>query len=171
MTIVDYLIIAIFLIFAIWGFIRGLFGELFSLASWVGALFLGSHFGHLVQPWFESWISTSVLQGLLACLLVGVVSFAIISIIGGLVSQKIQSSVFAPVDRMLGMLCGAARGAIIVGVLVLIGLQFGLKDRPFWKASKLAPMATTSAELLDAVVDLQGLKRQQGLVDLPVPKE
>lgn len=171
MTVVDYLIIAIFLVFAIWGFIRGLFGELFSLASWVGALFIGSHFGHLAQPLFESWISTATLRGLLACLLVGIVAFGVISVIGGLVSKKVQSTVFAPVDRMLGMLFGAARGAIVVGVLVLIGLQFGLKDRAFWKAAKLAPTATTTAELLDTVVDLQGLKRQQGLVDLPVPKE
>lgn len=171
MTVVDYLIVAIFLIFAIWGLMRGLIGELFSLASWFGALFLGSHFGHYAQPVFESWIATPSLRGLLACLAVGIGAFAVISIIGGLISQKIQSTVFAPLNRMLGMLFGAARGAVVVGVLVLVGLQLGLKDQAFWKAAKLSATATTTAELLDTVVDFDGLKTQQGLVDLPVPKE
>lgn len=171
MTALDTLIVVILIVFSIWGLMRGLIGEVFSLASWFGALFVGSHFGHAAQPLFESWIATPALRGLLACLAVGILAFAIISIAGGLLSRKIQASVFGPIDRMLGMLFGAARGAVVVGVLVLVALQFGLKEQSFWKASKLAPTATTAAELLDTVVDLKALMADQGLVDLPVPKE
>lgn len=171
MTTLDFLIVAILLVFAVWGLMRGLIGELFSLASWFGALFVGSHFGDLAQPLFEDWISTPALRGLLGCLVIGIVAFAVISIAGGLLSRKIQASVFGPIDRMLGALFGAARGVVVVGVLVLIGLQFGLKDQAFWKAAKLAPTASTAAELLDTLVDLKSLMKDQGFVDLPVPKE
>ena len=42
MTVLDYLIIAIFLAFAIWGLLRGLVAEIFSLLAWVAALFFSA---------------------------------------------------------------------------------------------------------------------------------
>ena len=38
MTALDYLILAIFLIFAVWGMVRGLVAEVFSILAWVAAL-------------------------------------------------------------------------------------------------------------------------------------
>jgi uncharacterized membrane protein required for colicin V production len=68
---------------------------------------------------------------------------------------------------MLGMLFGAARGAIVVALCTLIALQFGLADSAVWKASKLRTAATTSAELLDSLVDFDALIRQQSIFDRP----
>jgi len=80
--------------------------------------------------------------------------------------------VFGPLNRMLGLLFGAARGAIVIAVAVLIGLQFGLQDETWWQAAKLQPSATVAADLLDSLVDFDALMRSQIFVDLPkVPTE
>jgi uncharacterized membrane protein required for colicin V production len=85
-----------------------------------------------------------------------------------LLSRSISASIFAPINRMLGLLFGAARGAIVIGLVTLLALQFGLEDSPVWQASKLRPTATTSAELLDSLVDFEALLRNETLLGRPV---
>ena len=145
MTWLDIIITVVFLVFAVLGLMRGLVAEVFSLLSWVIALYIGSHYGELVKPYVVSFISEPKFQGLVACLLLGLVTFIVISIAGVLLSKSINATIFAPINRMLGLLFGAARGAIIIGVLTLIGLQLGLQDSDVWQASKLRTAATTSA--------------------------
>jgi len=167
MTWLDIIITVVFLVFAVLGLMRGLVAEVFSLLSWVIALYIGSHYGELVKPYVISFISEPKFQGLVACLLLGLVTFIVISIAGVLLSKSINATIFAPINRMLGLLFGAARGAIIIGVLTLIGLQLGLQDSDVWQASKLRTAATTSAELLDSVVDFEALLRNQSIVGRP----
>jgi uncharacterized membrane protein required for colicin V production len=75
----------------------------------------------------------------MACVAVGIAAYAVVSIAGVFLSRSIQASVFGPLNRMLGLLFGAARGAIVIAVAVLIGLQFGLQDETWWQAAKLQP--------------------------------
>jgi hypothetical protein len=49
----------------------------------------------------------------------------------------------------------------------LIGLQLGLQDSDVWQASKLRTAATTSAELLDSLVDFESLLRNQSILGRP----
>lgn len=172
MTALDYLILAIFLIFAIWGMVRGLIAEVFSILSWVAALYLGSHYGVAVAPWLESTIDSVTLRQLIAVIAVGIAAYAVVSIAGVFLSRSIQSSIFGPLNRMLGLLFGAARGAIVIAVAALVGLQFGLQDETWWQEAKLQPSATVAANLLDSLVDFDALVRSKTFVDLPkVPTE
>jgi len=172
MTALDYLILAIFLIFAIWGMVRGLIAEVFSILSWVAALYLGSHYGEAVAPWLESTIDSVMLRQLIAAIAVGIAAYAVVSIAGVFLSRSIQASIFGPLNRMLGLLFGAARGAIVIAVAVLISLQFGLQDETWWQEAKLQPSATVAANLLDSLVDFDALVRSKTFVDLPkVPTE
>lgn len=167
MTWLDIIITVVFLVFAVLGLMRGLIAEVFSLLSWVVALYVGSHYGELARPFVESFITNVKYQGLVACVLVGIVTFIIVAMLGILLSKKINATIFAPINRMLGMLFGAARGAVVVAFLTLIALQFGLEEADVWKTSKLRTAATTSAELLDSVVDFEALLRNQSIVGRP----
>jgi membrane protein required for colicin V production len=167
MTWLDIIITVVFLVFALIGLMRGLIAEVFSLLSWVVALYVGSHYGELARPYVESFVTNAKYQGLVACVLVGIVTFIVVTLIGILLSKKINATIFAPINRMLGMLFGAARGAVIVGFLTLIALQFGIEDQAVWKASKLRMAATTSAELLDSLVDFEALLRNQSIIGRP----
>lgn len=167
MTWLDIIITVVFVLFAVLGLMRGLVAEVFGLLSWVIALYVGAHYGEVGKPFVVSWVTEPKFQGLVACLLVGLAVFIVVSIIGVLLSKSINATIFAPINRMLGLLFGAARGAIVIGVLTLIGLQFGLQDAEVWKASKLRGAATTSADLLDSLVDFEALLRNQSILDRP----
>ena len=167
MTWLDILITIVFLIFAVLGFIRGLISELFSLLAWIAALYLGSHYGEVALPLIEGWAGAAKYHGLFACILVGILAYIVVAVAGLFLSKSIGASIFAPINRMLGLLFGAARGAVVVGFVTLVALQFGLADSDVWKASKLRVAASTSAELLDSLVDFDALIRKQSLFDRP----
>lgn len=167
MTWLDIIITAVFVVFAVLGLMRGLVAEVFGLLSWVIALYVGAHYGEVAKPFVVSWVTEPKFQGLVACLLVGLAVYIVVSIIGVLLSKSVNATIFAPINRMLGLLFGAARGAIVIGVLTLIGLQFGLQDDEVWKASKLRGAATTAADLLDSLVDFEALLRNQSILDRP----
>ncbi len=168
MTWMDIVIVVVFLVFSLLGLARGLVAELFGLLAWVVAIYLGSHYGEVARPVFESWNIEPRVQAMLACLMVGVVVFTLIAVLGGFLSRSIGASVFAPVNRMLGLLFGAARGAIVIGLLTLLALQFGLEDSSVWQASKLRTAAVTSADLLDSLIDFDALLRNETLQGRPV---
>lgn len=167
MTWLDIIITVVFLVFAVLGLMRGLIAEVFSLLSWIVAIYVGSHYGELIRPYVDSFVSNVKYQGLVACVLVGILTYILVALIGILLSKKVNATIFAPINRMLGMLFGAARGAVVVGVLTLIALQFGLQDAEVWKTSKLRTAATTSAELLDTLVDFEALLKNQSMLGRP----
>ena len=92
MTWLDIIITVVFLVFAVLGLMRGLVAEVFSLLSWVIVLYIGSHYGELVKPYVVSFISEPKFQGLVACLLLGLVTFIVISIAGVLLSKSINAT-------------------------------------------------------------------------------
>jgi membrane protein required for colicin V production len=52
------------------------------------------------------------------------------------------------VDRLLGFLFGLTRGAVVVGLAVLVGQALKLDGEPWWKKSQLMPYAEYVAEWL-----------------------
>jgi membrane protein required for colicin V production len=167
MTWIDITIASAFLVFSVLGLVRGLVAEVFGLLAWVLAIYIGAHYGDLAAPLLGSWIAEPRLQRLAGCLLVGVAAFTIVAVLGALLNRSLSASVFAPVNRMLGLLFGAARGAIVIGLLTLLALQFGLEESPVWQASKLRTAATTSAQLLDGLIDFDALLRSETLLGRP----
>ena len=167
MTWLDIIFAVTFVLFALFGFARGLIAEVFSLLSWVVALYVGAHYGELAMPLLEGWMPAAKFHALIACVLLGIVTFAGVSVVGALLGKSINASIFAPLNRMLGLLFGAARGAIVIALMTLLGLQLGLAETEVWKTSKLSHAATTAAQLLDGLVDFDALLQQQKIFDRP----
>lgn len=164
MTPVDYAIILVFGVFSIWGLMRGLIAEVFSLASWVIGIWVGIHYGALGESWLQGWISDPMLRSVLGGFVIGVLAFAIVSVVGALISKLINASIFGPVNRMLGLFFGAARGLVVISLIALIALQFELEQTEWWQASRLRPAVTMGAELLNSLVDIQSLVKRPPLV-------
>jgi membrane protein required for colicin V production len=154
---IDYVILATFAIFSIWGLVRGLIAEVFSLASWIAGIWLGIHYGAYGESLLQGWIDDPVLRAVLGGFAVGVIAFALLSIVGALLSKLINGSLFGPINRMLGLFFGAARGLVVIALAVLVALQFDLEQAEWWQAARLRPAATTAAEMLNSLVDIQSL--------------
>jgi membrane protein required for colicin V production len=132
----DIVIIAVVLLSALIGLVRGLIKEVLSLASWViafvVAIFFSEALGELLPP---SWGSGALRQAIAFVLLfVGSLVFA--GILQWLIHQLIESTGLSGTDRFLGFLFGGVRG-LLVALVGLIGLEQIAFDAVWWREARL----------------------------------
>jgi membrane protein required for colicin V production len=150
MTSFDYILLGMVLVSGLVGVIRGLIREALSLVIWLAALWCAARFGPQAAPLFTGLLDGSPWQlwaGRLS-LFVGVLFAG--SVVAWVVTYFVRRSVITGTDRVLGMLFGVARGAVLAGILVLALDLGGFAAEPWWRESKLLPYAAAvGAELRD----------------------
>ncbi|MET0935415.1 MAG: CvpA family protein [Luteibacter sp.] len=145
---VDYVILAILFISVLIGLARGLISEVLSLVIWVAAFWVAWTFGPSLAHYFENSVSlpsARVAIGYGLC-------FIAVLLIGGLIrfliSRLVASTGLGGTDRLLGMLFGLARGALIVSLVVFVMGFTPLPNDPWWHESALLPQFRGAAEWL-----------------------
>lgn len=142
MNFADYLILGVLLISLVLGFFRGFLREAVSLIAWLGGLWLAWHFAHLVEPYLgglidrpplSTWVARAII--LLAVLIAG-------WIIGGILAYFVhQSGVSLMLDRVLGVVFGLIRGAVLIAIVVMLAQLVQLERTQWWSHSRLLPCA------------------------------
>lgn len=135
----DYLIVIIIALSMLIGLWRGLLREVISLATWIAAfaiafLFAEDGAAHLM-PYIDvpSLRAAAAFGGLfLATLLLG-------GLVGILASYLVDYTGLTGTDRVLGMVFGLGRGAIVIAILVLAAGLTPIPRDPWWQQSLLVP--------------------------------
>jgi len=167
MTPVDYSILALLIISAGFGFVRGFFREIVIVGSWIAGLWLAARGTGFIEPYIMQWFADPTARKLVSTVVVVALVVTLGSLVGMLLQKFVQGSIFMPVDRMLGVFFGFLRGAVILGFVVLLALQFGLGQQDFWRRGKLTPMAETCATTLDQFIDLHALLQDANFLAAP----
>lgn len=148
----DYGILAILVLSALVGLLRGFTREFFGLATWVLAIALCVWFGRDAVQWLAPHIATPVLRtaaaygGLfLAGLLVG-------GVITAVLVARIRRSAFSSADRTMGAGIGLIRGVLVVGVAVLVARTMELNREPWWQQAALLAPGEVVADGIDVLV-------------------
>lgn len=145
---VDNTIIALLAIYTLIGVMRGFSQEVFSIIVWligiIVAWFFSQDFAVLMLRYFSSPLAR--LAASFAALI------GITLVLGGtiklLLTETVKKIGLTFIDRLGGMLFGAAHGLIIVFVIVVIaGLTPLPKDR-WWQESKYIPPFQSLATLV-----------------------
>ncbi|MGC4028274.1 MAG: CvpA family protein [Steroidobacteraceae bacterium] len=148
MTGLDYVILAVVVVSALVGAVRGFLREACSLVTWVLAVWLASHFGPALEPWMGGALRQAPF-GLWAGR--GIVFFLVLiagTLVGVLVSRMVRLSLFSGMDRFLGFLMGVARGIVAMAVLVILGQSVQLQGERWWEHSRLVKQIEPVAGLL-----------------------
>jgi len=133
---IDYVILGIIGLSSIISLVRGFVNEALSLVAWVLAFWVAWTFFRELSVhlnWFtvpSVRLGSAFLMLFLATLLVG-------ALVNFLISQLVAKTGLSGTDRMLGILFGAARGAILVAILVLLAGLTPLPNDPWWAQSQL----------------------------------
>jgi len=152
MNLADYLVILAVLVSAAIGAYRGFLREAVALATLILAIFLAWSFagnlapklgGLLKDPPVNIWAARAII--FLLVLLAGM-------IVGAVLSYFVRLSLFSGMDRFLGFVFGLARGAVLLGVFVILGQLLRLDAEPWWKGSKLMPYGEGIATGLRSLV-------------------
>jgi len=152
MTAVDYVIVAIAAASALVGLARGFLREAISLATWIIALWAGWHYSDALRPHLGGALATEPYGTWAARTLIALGILVTGTLVGIFAGQFVRVSLFSGFDRFLGFLFGVLRGAVVIGVAVIIASSLRLDGERWWKKSQLMPYAETIAAAVRVVV-------------------
>lgn len=116
---VDYAIMGIIAFSTIISFFRGFLREAVSLIIWIVGILLAFRFADTVQNYFVQWISSNSIRYALAFIAIFLAVFIVGAVINVIFHAIVSKSGLSLTDRFLGIFFGAARGALIVAVVLI----------------------------------------------------
>jgi membrane protein required for colicin V production len=167
MNAVDYLILIVLAISMLLGMYRGFVRESIGLLSWLGGLWLAWRYAPLVEPLLGGSLSEEPVRTWAARTLIVVavvlVGWLVAAVLGYLVRH---SGLSLTVDRLLGMVFGVLRGAVVIAALVLLAQFAQLDQVKWWKKSLLLPYASECAGWIEAFAET-GMRLLEEQAQLP----
>lgn len=120
MTWVDFVLLAVVLISALLAFFRGLVREVLSIAAWLGAAVAGVAALPQTRPLADQYVQPDWLATGIAIGAVFLVVLLILQVLIHWIAGLVRSSFVGGIDRALGFLFGAARGAFIIVLAYIV---------------------------------------------------
>ena len=121
------------------GFVRGFLREVFSLVSWVAAIWLAFVFSPTLAPYFDAHIQSQSLRLLLSFAVIFVAVVVLGAILSHVISELAHRSGLSGTDRTLGLVFGGIRGVLLVVLLVFLAKFTPFTEEDWWKTSILVP--------------------------------
>ncbi|HEV8330453.1 MAG TPA: CvpA family protein [Steroidobacteraceae bacterium] len=146
MNAADYLIVGVLLASMLLGTLRGFVREAVGLLAWLGGLWFAWRYAPQFEPLLGGMVGKPPvsLWTARALILLGVL------VIGWLIAAVLgyflrHSALSVLVDRVLGLVFGTVRGAVVIAVFVMLGEFVELNRVDWWKRSQLLPYASELA--------------------------
>ena len=136
---VDYVIVGIVGLSAVISLVRGFVREAISLVTWIAAFWIALLFFRDLAVQLEPWIEVQSLRLGAAFAILLLLSLLLGGALGYLMGQLVDKTGLSGTDRLIGVLFGLARGAVLVAILVLLAGLTPFPDDPWWQSSRLIP--------------------------------
>jgi membrane protein required for colicin V production len=150
----DYVILLVCAVSAAVGIWRGFTKEALSLLTLLAAIWLAWRFASVVVPYLGDWAGAPEAKIWVARVAVFVTVLVLGGVIAWLARKLIGYSGLSGVDRLLGAAFGLLRGAVIVGLAVIV-LEFaGLDQDSWWQQARLKPYADRVAAAVKYYAEL-----------------
>lgn len=135
---VDWLIIAVVLLSVLVGGVRGFVREALSLVIWVAAFVVAGLFSAPLAQMLAPHVSYVELRYPLAFGALFVVTLIVGSLVSRALGMLVDATGLTGLDRMLGVLFGAARAGVLLVVVAAMAAPLFAETR-WWQASTLLP--------------------------------
>ena len=136
---IDYAILAIVGISGVISLMRGFVKEALSLAGWIAAFWVAIAYSGRVASLLEGIVSVPSVRvaiGFVVLFLAVLLACGILLRMAGVLVARTGMS---GTDRTLGIVFGVLRGAVVVGLLVLMAGLTSLPRDPWWSESSFLP--------------------------------
>ncbi len=137
---IDVVLVALVLVSAILGLMRGFVGILVSTMAWLLAGLVAFRFGPEAALWLSSDGQPSVSETFGGYALSFIVVLLAVGMFGALVRSMVRASELSGADRALGFGVGVFRGLVIACLLVLVLGFTPLPKEPSWRQSQVLPL-------------------------------
>ena len=155
-----------FLVFisAILATARGLTREVLSLATWAGSAMIAIWMWQAHPDIARGYIREEIIADITTVLVSFIVSLIVLHLITIRIADFVVDSKIGPLDRTLGFVFGAMRGALIGVVMVIFGQWLLGTSLPSWAIeSKSLPVLSS---LGDSLIDALPPKLEQQVSDI-----
>ncbi|MFN3579000.1 MAG: CvpA family protein [Pseudomonas sp.] len=136
---IDWAIIAIIAVSTLISLTRGFVKEALSLLTWIVAGLVAWLFGGALAEYLVPYIDTPSLRVIVACTLLFILTLILGGLINYLIGQLVLVTGLSGTDRFLGMVFGAARGALLIIVAVGLLSLAPVEEDGWWRQSELIP--------------------------------
>jgi len=131
----DIAIVAVLLISAGMAFARGGTRELLTIGTWVGAALLTPLVFPVAKPLLRSLIDYRLLADGITIAVLYIALVSGLTLLNHRLSRLVQDSALGPLDRILGLAFGLARGALLLAAAFLAADWFlAERELPGWIA-------------------------------------
>ncbi len=135
----DWTILSIIGISSLFSLKRGFVREALSLVTWVSAFVIARLFYQSLSVLLEPFIQTPSVRLAAAFAILFIAALVVGVLVNKLIGALVEATGLSATDRILGIGFGAARGGLIIVVIVaLIGMTPAIHDRWF-QESQLIP--------------------------------
>ncbi len=152
MNTADYLVIALVVICAIVGLVRGFLREVIAVLTWLIAIVVAWQFAHYLEPGLGGLLAAPEMRYWAARAILVILMLLLGAAIAAVVVSLVRLAIFGGMDRFLGFVVGMLRGVIVLGVLVMFCQMLRLDGERWWHRSMLIRYGESVATVLRALV-------------------
>lgn len=168
---IDAAVLVVVLLSAAFSMVRGFVREVLGVAAWIGAGLAAVRFYPLVLPEVNSVLPAKGFVVYVAMAVIFIVVLIVLSLISALIGGLVRESALSGLDRSLGLVFGAARGALII-CLAYIALSVGVAQAD-WPApvlnARFLPLAYQGAAALVGLLPKPYRPKVDPLPGTPAP--
>lgn len=136
---IDYAIIAVIAISGLISLVRGFVKEAVSLAVWIAAFFIASRF-YADLAVYLTGIEKDLFRNGAAIAILFIITLILGAMVNHLLSEIVEFTGLSGTDKMLGMVFGGLRGALIVAAtLLFLDTLTPSSSAQWWQSSILIP--------------------------------
>ncbi|MFT4562284.1 MAG: membrane protein required for colicin V production [Gammaproteobacteria bacterium] len=143
----DLLVLTIIGISALISLFRGFVREALSLLGLAIAVWISVTFYASAAELLTNYLSVPTARRVLGFVGLFVVSLIVAGLVNHLIGKLVDKAGLTGTDRMLGVIFGALRGIVIVGLFVGLAGMTQVPQDPWWKESIFMPHFQTLAEI------------------------
>lgn len=126
--------------------VSGAIREAASLAGWVIAFYVATHFGDAVAPWLPRSMTEGTAGAVILFLVMFIGTRILVWLAGRMVRGMVSAVGLSSLDRLLGAAFGFCKGMVIAVALVLVAGLTDLPQKPFWQNAMFSPVMVALAK-------------------------
>ena len=152
MSWLDLVIIGVIALSALISLIRGFVKESISLVTWIVAGVLAFRYFSPMASLLEPFVNSPTVRNIAGFAILFVVTLIIGAVINFIMSQLVSKTGLSGTDKALGVVFGAARGVLIVTMIVLLASLTPMPSAEWWQDSASVGFFQHIAEWIKGII-------------------
>lgn len=144
----DFAVIAVIAFSALISLVRGFTREVISLLTWVLATVVAMRFAHFLAEQLSPIIKTGSLRLVASFLLLFLLVLVLGWLLNAALAKLFEHRGLSLLNRLLGMVFGAARGGVLVAILILVAQHTAVVNDAWYQNARLLPFFKPAADYL-----------------------